>query len=80
MATCLAIYSYAQQAVAFGQRAAHGVYACLVVCGVGFRLLNGAALNVFYGSDDLHRMIGCRSVHFPPRARLPIPLGSVWQD
>lgn len=56
----LAINSYAQQAIAFGQCAAHGVHSCLVVGGVRFRLLNGAILNMFYRSNDLHRMIVSR--------------------
>ena len=53
----LTINPYAQQAMAFGQRAAHGVHARFVVSGVRFRLLNRAALNMLYRSDDLHRMI-----------------------
>lgn len=54
---CLAINPDTQQAIAFSQRAAHGVHARLVVCGVNFRLLNGATLNMFYSPGDLHRRI-----------------------
>lgn len=57
LVACLALDSYAQQSVALIEGSAHGVHVCPIVSGIHFRLLNGAALNMLYGSDDLHRMI-----------------------